>query len=61
MKDYMKRETLTQDNRWTGPWRDIDLYGAGHNKRINNEKRKHKRRARHNMKQRLNEELREYM
>lgn len=61
MKDYMKRETLTQDDGWTGPWRDIDLYGAGHNKRINNEKRKHKRRARHNMKQQLNKELREYM
>lgn len=61
MKDYMKRETLTQDDGWTGPWRDIDLYGAGHNKRINNEKRKAKRRCRHNMKQQLNKELREYM
>ena len=61
VKDYMKRETLTQDNGWSGPWRDIDLCGAGHTKRINNEKRKHKRRARHNMKQQLNKELREYM
>lgn len=61
MKDYMKRETLTQDHGWAGPWRDIDLCGVGHSKRINNEKRKHKRRARHNMKQQLNKELREYM
>ena len=61
VKDYMKRKTLTQDNGWSGPWRDIDLCGRGHNKRINNEKRKHKRRARHNMKQQLNRELREYM
>lgn len=61
MKDYMKRKTLTQDNGWTGPWRDIDLGGFGHMKCLNNEKRKHKRRARHNMKQQLNKELREYM
>lgn len=61
MMDYMKRQTLMQDDKWTGPWRDIDIYDIGHTKLRNAEKRKHKRRARHNMKQKLNKELREYM
>lgn len=60
MKDYMKRQTLMQDNKWTGPWRDIDLGGFGHMKRLNNEKKKQKRRARHNMKQELRKDMRDY-
>lgn len=60
MKDYMKRETLAQDSGWTGPWRDIDLCGYGHTKRLNNQKKKQKRRARHNMNQELRKETFEY-
>lgn len=57
MKDKMKRETFMQHNGWTGPWRDFDLYGVGHDKYVNNEKKKAKRRARHRMKQEFNKRI----
>lgn len=60
MKDYMKRHTLMQDNGWTGPWRDIDIYGIGHSKLRNAEKKKQKRRARRSMKQELCKDIRDY-
>jgi hypothetical protein len=36
---------------FSGTYRNADLYGAGHTKRINEQKRKEKRRARRSMKQ----------
>ena len=53
MKDYMKRKTAVHNPHGFGLYEDIDLYGAGHSKRINEGKRKQKRRARHSMKQEL--------
>lgn len=47
MKDEFKRKT-TNNN---GAYNNTDLYGAGHTKRINEQKRKEKRRARRSMKQ----------
>lgn len=60
MKDYMKRKTLVQDNKYTGPWRDIDIYDIGRIKLRNSEKKKQKRRAMHNMKQEFCKEMRDY-
>lgn len=47
MKYDFKRKT-TNNN---GAYNNADLYGAGHTKRINEQKRKEKRRARRSMKQ----------
>lgn len=47
MKDEFKRKT-TNNN---GAYNNTDLYGAGHTKHINEQKRKEKRRARRSMKQ----------
>ena len=47
MKDDFKRKT-TNNN---GAYNNADLYCAGHAKRINEQKRKEKRRARRSMKQ----------
>lgn len=47
MKDEFKRKT-TNNN---GAYNNTCLYGAGHTKRINEQKRKEKRRARRSMKQ----------
>lgn len=58
--DYMKRKTLMQDNKWTGPWRYIDIYDIEHTKLHNAEKKKQKRRARRNMKQELRSEPCDY-
>lgn len=46
MKDEFKRKT-TNNN---GAYNNTDLYCAGHTKRINEQKRKEKRRARRSMK-----------
>lgn len=52
MKDEFKRKTMS-DNRgeFGGSYHNSDLYGAGHTKRINEQKRKENRRARRSMKQ----------
>lgn len=47
MKDDFKRKTTNSN----GAYNNADLYGAGHTKRINEQKRKEKRRARRYMKQ----------
>ena len=47
MKDEFKRKT-TNNN---GAYNNADLYGAGHTKRINEQKRTEKRRARRSMNQ----------
>lgn len=47
MRDEFKRKTM--DNN--GAYNNADFYGAGHTKRINDQKRKEKRRARRSMKQ----------
>ena len=46
MKDEFKRKTMSNN----GAYNNTDLYGAGHTKRINEQKRKEKRRARRSMK-----------
>ena len=48
MRDEFRRKTMSNNN---GAYRNADLYGAGHTKRINEQKRKEKRRARRSMKQ----------
>lgn len=50
MKDDFKRKTMS-NNEFNGAYNNTDLYGAGHTKRINEQKRKEKRRARRAMKQ----------
>ena len=50
MKDEFKRKTMINNS---GTSRNAALYGARHTKRINEQKRKEKRRARHAMKQEL--------
>lgn len=50
MKDEFKRKTMS-NNEFNGAYNNTDLYGAGHTKRINEQKRKEKRRARRSMKQ----------
>lgn len=44
MKDNFKRKTMS-NNEFNGAYDNADLYGAGHTKRINEQKRKEKRRA----------------
>lgn len=52
MKDEFKRKTMSNNcGEFGGAYHNSDLYGAGHTKRINEQKRKEKRRARHSMKQ----------
>ena len=51
MKDYMKR-AISSDG-WNRVSCDPDLYGCGHSKRIHEQERKEKRRARRNMRQQL--------
>ena len=51
MKDYMKR-AISSDG-WNRVSCDPDLYGRGHSKRIHEQERKEKRRARRNMRQQL--------
>lgn len=46
MKDEFKRKTMSNN----GTYNNTDLYGAGHTKRINEQKRKEKRRARRSIK-----------
>lgn len=46
MKDEFKRKTMNNNCAYN----NTDLYGAGHTKRINEQKRKEKRRARRSMK-----------
>lgn len=54
MKDEFKRKTMSNNSGYfSGTYRNVDLYGARHTKRINEQKRKEKRRARHAMKQEL--------
>lgn len=53
MKDEFKRKTMSNNSGYfSGTYRSADL-GANHAKRINEQKRKEKRRARHAMKQEL--------
>ena len=49
MKDEFKRKTMSNNCAYN----NTDLYGAGHTKRINEQKRKEKRRARRSMKHEL--------
>lgn len=52
MKDEFKRKTMSNDSgEFGGTYHNSDLYGAGHTKRINEQKRKENRRARRSMKQ----------
>ena len=51
MKDEFKRKTMCNNGEFNGAYNNADLYGAGHTKRINEQKRKEKRRARRSMKQ----------
>ncbi len=52
MKDEFKRKTMSNNSgEFNGVYRNADLYGAGHTKRINEQKRKENRRARRSMKQ----------
>ena len=51
MKDEFKRKTMINNGEFNGAHNNADLYGAGHTKRINEQKRKEKRRARRSMKQ----------
>lgn len=52
MKDEFKRKTMSNNSgEFNGVCRNADLYGAGHTKRINEQKRKENRRARRSMKQ----------
>lgn len=52
MMDEFKCKTMSNNNgEFSGAYRNADLYGAGHTKRINEQKRKEKRRARRSMKQ----------
>ena len=44
MKDEFKRKTMS-NNEFNGTYNNADLYGAGHTKRINEQKHKEKRRA----------------
>jgi hypothetical protein len=54
MRDEFKRKTMSNNSgEFSGTYRNADLYGAGHSKRINEQKRKEKRRARRSMKQQL--------
>lgn len=54
MKDEFKCKTMSNNSGYfAGTYRNADLYGVGHTKRINEQKRKEKRRARHSMKQEL--------
>lgn len=51
MRDEFKRKTMSSNSgEFGGTYRNADLYGAGHTKRINEQKRKEKRRARRSMK-----------
>lgn len=52
MKDEFKRKTMS-NNEFNGTYNNADIYGAGHTKRINEQKRKEKRRARRSMKQKF--------
>ena len=53
MKDEFKRKTMSNNSGYfSGTYRNADLE-AKHTKRINEQKRKEKRRARHAMKQEL--------
>lgn len=52
MSDEFRRKTMSNNGgEFGGTYRNADLYGAGHTKRINEQKRKEKRRARRAMKQ----------
>lgn len=52
MRDEFRRKTMSNNGgEFGGTYRNADLYGAGHTKRINEQKRKEKRRARRSMKQ----------
>lgn len=52
MRDEFRRKTMCNNSgEFGGTYHNADLYGAGHTKRINEQKRKEKRRARHSMKQ----------
>lgn len=52
MRDEFKRKTMSVNHgEFCGTYCNADLYGAGHTKRINEQKRKEKRRARRAMKQ----------
>lgn len=52
MMDEFRRKTMSNNSgEFSGAYRNADLCGAGHSKRINKQKRKEKRRARRSMKQ----------
>lgn len=51
MRDEFRCKTMSNDAEFNGTYNNDDLYGAGHTKRINEQKRKEKRRARRAMKQ----------
>ena len=52
MRDEFRRKTMYNNNgEFGGTYNNADLYGAGRTKRINEQKRKEKRRARRSMKQ----------
>lgn len=52
MRDEFKCKTMSNNSgEFSGAYRNTDLYGAGHTRRINEQKRKEKRRARRAMKQ----------
>lgn len=52
MRDEFRRKTMSNNGgEFGGTYRNADLYGAGHTKRINEQKRKENRRARRAMKQ----------
>lgn len=51
MRDEFRRKTMCNNSgEFGGTYHNADLYGAGHTKRINEQKRKEKRRARTSMK-----------
>lgn len=51
MKDEFKRKTMSNNcGEFGGAYHNSDFYGAGRTKRINEQKRKEKRRARRAMK-----------
>lgn len=54
MRDEFKCKTMSNNSgEFSGAYRNADLCGAGHSKRINEQKRKEKRRARRSLKQQL--------
>lgn len=54
MMGEFRRKTMSNNSgEFSGAYRNADLCGAGHSKRINEQKRKEKRRARRSLKQQL--------